>query len=241
MYYDKRIAALEQELRREEAKLQKIQDQAAEKKQRLRAVKSRLFTTTKSDKWHAMALTAEARRVGFNGEHAEALFHLHSLPLSDYVEAVTPFANATPEASIMCVEYDAVQANFTDWTKLGKHKHWDRTRREYEAEVESFKKWQADNPDKTSWRDKPATKNQYFLIWRTAEQLAIQQPLNLNCGEAHDWLSKHDANLRFRATQTAATDSQEKTAPLTSQPVSPPIRNETTQPQRSSGSENPNG
>ncbi|NMW32735.1 hypothetical protein HKD42_11745 [Altererythrobacter sp. RZ02] len=241
MYYDKATAALEQELRREEAKLQKIQDQAAEKKRKLRAVKSRLFATTKSDKWHAMALTAEARRIGFTGEHAEALFHLRNLSLSDYVEAVTPFANAKAEASILSVEYDAVRANYTDWTELGKHQHWDRARREYEAEVEGFKKWQAENPDKTSWRDKPATKNQYFLIWRTAEHLGIQQPLNLKCGEAHDWLDNHDANLRFRAALAAETDSQPVTAPPTNQPASKPVRDEAAQPKSSSSSENPDG
>ncbi len=241
MYYDKRTAALEQELRREEAKLQKIRDQAAEKKQKLRAVKSRLFATTKSDNWHAMALTAEARRIGFNGEHAEALFHLRSLSLSDYVEAVTPFANATPEASILCVEYDAVQANLADWTDLGKHKHWNRSRREYEAEAEGFKKWQADNPDETSWRDKPATRNQCFLIWRTAEHLGIQQPFNLKCGDAHDWLDKHDANLRFRTARMPGSDPQLDTAPLTGQHTGPSLCDQMSRPESSSGLENGNG
>jgi len=241
MYYDKATAALEQELRREEAKLQKIQDQAAEKKQKLRAVKSRLFATTKSDKWHAIALTAEARRIGFTGEHAEALFHLRSLSLSDYVEAVTPFANAKPEASILSVEYDAVQANFTEWTELGKHQHWDRARCEYEAEVEGFKIWQAENPDRTTWRDKPASKNQYFLIWRTAEHLDIQQPLNLKCGEAHDWLDKHDANLRFRAARTPGSDPQLDSAPLTRQHADPSVGDGMTRPESSSGLENSDG
>lgn len=241
MYYDKKTAALEQELRREEASLQKILDQAAEKKQKLRAVKGRLLATTKSDKWHAMALTAEARRIGFTGEHAEALFHLHSLKLGDYVEAITSYANEAPSASILSIEFAAVQANLARWTELGKRQHWDMARREYEAEVESFKKWQAENPDSTSWRDKPATKNQYFLIWRTAEQLCIQQPLHLKCGEAHDWLNKHDANLRFRATRPTGPKQQTNDAPIPDPNALPPTSDSVIRPQGSSDLENSNG
>lgn len=208
MYYDKKLAAAERDKRKEEAELQKLLEQVLEKKQKLRNVKGRLLATAKSDTWHAMTLTAEARRIGFTGEHGEALFYLRSLPLSEYVEAVNSYANEAPEASILSVEYNAVQANMAEWTVLGKHKHWERARKEYEAEVEGFQNWQAENPDKTNWRDKPATNSQYFLIWRTAEQLGIDQPINLKCGDAHDWLNKNDANLRFRSPRANKADQQ---------------------------------
>ena len=209
MIYNKDIAALERKECEAAAELQKQQEQMLETKRKLRAAKSRLLATTRSDKWHAMALSVEARRKGFTGEHAEALFYLRSLPVSKYLEAINLYISDPASDSVLDGEYAAVEANMLEWTELGKHKHWDRARREYEGEVEGFRKWQAANPDKTAWRDKPATTDQYFLIWRTAEHLEIEQPRNLKCGDAHDWLAKHDANLRFRLPGASSSVAKE--------------------------------
>ena len=209
MIYNKDIAALERKEREAAAELQKQQVQMLETKRKLRAAKSRLLATTRSDKWHAMALSAEARRKGFTGEQAAALFHLHSLPVSEYLETINLYVSDPALGSVLDVEYAAVEANISEWTELGKHKHWDRARREYEDQIEGFRKWQAENPDQTAWRDKPATTDQYFLIWRTAEHLEIEQPRNLKCGDAHDWLAKHDANLRFRQPRASSSVAKE--------------------------------
>lgn len=60
MIYDKNVAALEQKEREVASELQKQQEQILEAKCKLRAAKSRLLATTKSEKWHAMAISAEA-------------------------------------------------------------------------------------------------------------------------------------------------------------------------------------
>lgn len=199
MYYDKEVIRLEREQREASRELAELLERAAEAKRKVRAVQGRLTSTTKHENWHCRRLAAHLRDANFEGEHAEAIYYVRQLKSVEYLETLQPFIRENRDASILAIEHVAVMANLKAWTELGKHLHWDAERRAYEEDFASFQQWQAENPDETSWRDKPATRRQYFLIWRTATQLDLDQPTNIKRGEAHDWLAEHDANLRFRS------------------------------------------
>jgi hypothetical protein len=83
----------------------------------------------------------------------------------------------------------------------------EQARQAYEAECRKFEAWQEAHPDDVGWREKPATKAQWMLIRRTVDRLRLNElPKRITCGEAHDWLESHDANVRFRSAPPLERD-----------------------------------
>jgi hypothetical protein len=187
------------ELHKAEAETAKLEQRLAELRRKARSARSRLKSTTRHETWHARRLAAQDRQAGYDGEMAEARHYVRWLPMSAYVRALQPFAEANPNTSVVELEVMAVQANLDDWTTAGKGLLLDLARARYADECRTFEAWLKDHPGEKDWRDKPATRAQWMLIWRTVEALKLNdRPERLTRGQAHDWLQEHGANVRLR-------------------------------------------
>jgi hypothetical protein len=198
--YDRNEARRRRELEKALADKKKLEARFAELARKARTAKSRLLATTRHESWHRHALAWLDRDAGYDGEMASARVWLRSLPIHDYIAALAPYVEAMPNAPNIAIEVAAVRANLSDWTESGDALLLDRARREYAAELESFREWQRHNPDKKSWRNRPPTRTQLFLINRNATRLGIDAPFNLDRGDAHDWIEAHGGNRRLADT-----------------------------------------
>ncbi|WP_420606759.1 hypothetical protein [Novosphingopyxis sp.] len=171
----------------------------AEVQRQVREAQRKLSSKIRHSLWHNTILSYQLREVGFDGEDGEALYYLKQLDPLTYFEQIKAVIDPSQSLTIVELEYKAVKANHDEWTKSGKRIHFEQERAQYLADCESFRQWEAENPSERSWREKPATRRQYFLIMRTAEKLEVEKPVRLKCGEAHDWLAEHGANLRLQS------------------------------------------
>lgn len=197
MEYDRKEERRRRDLEKALAAKKKLEEKKAELDRKARAAKSRLLATTRHETWHRMRLAWLDREAGYDGEMASARVWLRNLPISDYLQALAPFAHAMPDATNIQIEVAAVRDNLADWTAKGDALLLERAKRDYSAEVAGFRQWQEAHPGKTNWRSKPATRNQLFLISRTAAAHGVEMPRRLNRGEAHDWLEVHGGNRRL--------------------------------------------
>lgn len=203
MDYDRNEGRRRRELEKALAAKKKLEARFAELTRKARTAKSRLLATTRHESWHRHALAWLDRDAGYDGEMASARVWLRSLPIHDYIAALAPHAEAMPDATNIHVEVAAVRAHHPEWTEKGDALLLDRARRDYADELEGFRVWQRDNPDKKDWRTRPPTSTQLFLISRNATRLGIDEPFNLDRGGAHDWIEAHGGNLRL--TEDGAT------------------------------------
>ncbi|GLV20992.1 hypothetical protein TomMM35A_08520 [Sphingobium sp. TomMM35A] len=187
-------------LRKRQEATARLQAKLDQSRRQERNARSQLLNTTRHPTWHAHRLAYQDRQAGFDGEMSEARYYLRALPLSRYTEAITPFAEINPDAGVVLLEVAAVRANLEEWTARGKAQLYQQAQTAYVEECRSFAHWQQANPDEKDWRNQPATRAQWMLIRRTADRLNIaDMPLRLKRGEAHAWLERHGANLRFRS------------------------------------------
>lgn len=205
MDYDRTEARRRRELEKALVAKKKFDEKAAELNRKARKAKSRLLATTRHESWHRHALAWLDRDAGYDGEMASARVWLRGLPFDDYLAALAPYAEAMPNAANVRIEVAAVRANLVEWTEKGDALLLDRARAEYALEVEGFRKWQRENPDKKEWRALPPTRTQLFLVSRNAARLGIDEPSNLDRGGAHDWIEERGGNLRLAVTDTAPT------------------------------------
>ncbi len=219
MLYDKDQIRLEKIAAERAAKQEKIKAQLAEINREKRAAESRLKAVSKHENWHSRILALPMREVDLTGEDGPAFYYLKQLSAKEYFGSISAVA-ADEEKRMLSPNWNMQpwrRNHGQNWTRRGEAIHFEKQKQKYQDECLSFAQWQAENPDKTGWRDKPATRLQYFLMWRTAQRLNIQTPVNIKRGEAYDWLSERDANLRFndeaRAT-AAVSDSVKAGAPL---------------------------
>ncbi len=216
MLYDKDQIRLEKIAAERAAEQEKIKAQLAEINRKKRAAESQLKAVSKHENWHSRILALPMREVDLTGEDGPAFYYLKQLSAKEYFGSISAVAADEENRTIAVLEYAAVKANHAEWTRRGEAIHYEKQKQKYQEECLSFAQWQAENPDKTGWRDKPATRLQYFLMWRTAQRLNIQTPVNIKRGEAYDWLIERDANLRFNvgvAKPTAIDDATATSAP----------------------------
>lgn len=197
MEYDREEARRRREYEKALANKKKLEDRLAELNRKARSAKSRLLASTNSEKWHRFSLAWLDRDAGYSGEMASARVWLRSQQILAYVELLTPFAQATPNASNIAIEVAAVLANLDDWTTKGDALLLEKAKRDYVTDAASFAAWEREHPDDDGWRKKPSTKAQGFLIGRTVAALGIDQPVRMNRGEAHDWIAAHGGNRRL--------------------------------------------
>ena len=207
MDYDREEMRRRREYEEALAAQKKLEEKLASLKRAARTAKGRLLSsTTKSETWHRMSLGWLDREAGYNGEMASARVYLRGLPFQDYVQALAPFAEGMPGASNLAIEVAAVAANLSDWTVKGDTFLLERARRDYASENASFAAWQREHPEHETWRKKPPTRGQGFLITRITAAQDVEPPVRMNRGEAHDWIARHGGNPRLAAeTSTSAT------------------------------------
>lgn len=176
MDYDRNEARRRRELEKALADKKKLEAKFADLARKARTAKSRLLATTRHESWHRHALAWLDRDAGYDGEMASARVWLRSLPIHDYITALTPFVEAMSAAPNIAIEVAAVRANLSNWTEKGDALLLDRARRDYAIELDSFLAWQRDNLDKKSWRTRPPTRTQLFLVSRdmTADPAAAR-------------------------------------------------------------------
>ncbi|NIJ15066.1 hypothetical protein [Sphingobium vermicomposti] len=185
----------------------KADARAAQARQKVRAAKARLNATTRSEQWHRMSLGWLDREAGYTGEMASARVYLRTLPIREYVELLSPYADKMPDSTTnIQMEATAVRDNLDVWTKKGDALLLERAKADYAVECASFDEWERDNPDKGGWRGQKSTRAQWLLMLRTADALAVAPPKSANRGEAHDWLRAHGGNLRLAAANRGTTD-----------------------------------
>lgn len=198
MYYDPDLEKLKLAEREAEKEAAEARAKLASAMKAARAASDKVAKAQDSRSASAYALYAQHEDAGYNGTHASPLFYLRSLDLDRYAATLRPFANAKPGRALIEVEHEAVTANFEEWTRKGQKIYHEKEVRAYEMDCESFERWQAENSDHKGWRDLPATRRQYFLMWRTGMVRDIDYPKMTKRGEAHDWLKENGANIRLR-------------------------------------------
>lgn len=210
MIYDRDEERRRSALRKAQAETARLQAKLAGLRRNERSARSRLLSGTRHETWHAHRLAYQDRQAGYSGEMAEARYYLRALPADQYVQAILPYADQLSDGGVVDIEVLAVRANMEDWTQKGQALLHERARERYEEECRLFATWTADNPGKKSWRDRPATRAQWMLIRRTVDALDLASvPSRISCGEAHDWLQEHGANVRFRAVDNEGDHPRE--------------------------------
>ena len=200
MYFDSDLEKLRRAQREAEREAAAARKKLAAARKAARAASGKAAKVTSSRSSSAHAIYTQHEEVGYTAEHAGALYYVRSLGLDEYVSALRPFAETKRGTTMLAIEYDAVIANFEKWTRRGETLHHENEVRAYEKDCEAFDRWQAENPDEKGWRELPATRRQYFLMWRTAMAQDIEYPRMTKRGVAHDWLTENGANLRLRQT-----------------------------------------
>ncbi len=181
-----------------EKEAEEAREKLAELRKAARAASDRAAKLTESRGASAYAIYAPYEEAGFSREHAPALFYLRSLDLERFNAALRPFAEAKPGQRLIVSEYDAITANLEEWNRRGEKLYYEKEVRAYDRDCEGFARWQMEHPDEKDWRELPATRRQYFLMWRTAIAKDIDYPRRVKRGVAHDWLVEHGANLRLK-------------------------------------------
>ena len=196
--FDKDEVSRRRKLADAKAREAKLREELAAIQKAKRSARSGIDQITRHENWHARTLAAADRRAGYTGEMASARLYLRSLPVDKYSAILAQYAMGSSDADNLSVEVAAVRANFDQWHRKGEAIILDRERRAYAAECARWADREASQPTQ-SWRAKPMTRGQYFLIARTAEFLNVAEPTGkITRGAAHDWLKTHDANLRLR-------------------------------------------
>lgn len=197
MDYDREEMRRRREYDKAMAAQNRMLEKVAELKRAARSAKSRLLATTRSEQWHRMALGWLDREAGYTGEMASARVWLRNQPLRTYVELMLQAANGMSSATNLEIEVAAVNANLAEWSAKGDALLLERAKRDYAADGASFEAWQREHPDHETWRRKPPTRAQGFLIARMTAALDIEPPVRPNRGEAHDWIAAHGGNPRL--------------------------------------------
>lgn len=207
MDYDRDEMRRRREYDRARAAHDKMLEKLAELKRAARSAKSRLLATTRSEQWHRMTLGWLDREAGYTGEMASARVWLRSQPLRTYVDLMLQAANGMGSATNIEIEVAAVNAHLSEWAAKGDALLLERAKRDYAADAASFAAWQREHPDHETWRRKPPTRAQGFLIARMTVVLGIEPPLRPNRGEAHEWIAAHGGNHRLGGEDTAPPPS----------------------------------
>lgn len=210
MMYNSNVEKLARAARDAEKEADELQERMQAARKAARAAARSVAKATGSKSFNAHALYAHQEAVGYSAEHANALYYLRTLPLDAYLAELRPFADAKPRNSLIAIEHEAVSTKLKEWDELGAVLYLDQEWRAYAKDCDAFRQWQAENPDKVGWREKPATRRQYFLMWRTAMACDIEYPKSIKRGAAHDWLNEHGANRRLKAAQPSSSNSEQE-------------------------------
>ncbi|NCP14626.1 MAG: hypothetical protein GW858_10760 [Sphingomonadales bacterium] len=203
MLYDLNYLRAVKAAQAEEQKVQRLKDQLAKAEAEKREAEKRTKAIATSDTAVGMALSAPFRTAGLTADTADALNYVLSLPLKQFGELIEAAVAVEPETSVISFICNSIEKQPDELNEKGRRLALAREWFAYKKDCESFVAWQKANPDKLSWRTKPASNAQYFLMWRTAQYLGIEQPFNCKSGEAHDWLMEHGANLRLKSVAEA--------------------------------------
>lgn len=188
--------------------LKTAERQAQQQRLRLAEAKKQLMLAQQQAKTKARHPDAAKYRLGADDVHhgfvyedAEARAWLRDIPLVHYVTLLESMG-AREDEPVAKVELAAVRSHYDTFTRLGQQLMLAREIERYEERHRSFLAWVAENPSRQTWRAHTPKLRQLYLIERTAAALEIDHPVGLNCGEAHDWLAKHGANVRLRLAQS---------------------------------------
>ena len=198
MFFNPDAEKAKRALHQAEKEAEEAREKWAELRRVARAASGKAAKLTDGRSASAHAIYTPYEEAGFSREHAPALYYLRSLDLERFNAALRPFAEAKPGERLIVIEYDAATANLEEWNHRGEKLYYQNEVRAYERDCEAFARWQSEHPDEKDWRELPATRRQYFLMWRTAIAKDIDYPKRVKRGVAHDWLVEHGANLRLK-------------------------------------------
>lgn len=181
--------------RQAERKLKEAQQKVAE----LIAATKRQSHAEPHRNHHMITLGAEYHRGGLRACHAPALLALRSLPLPLYAEALVRLFDADESRTVAELEAMYVLEHHEQLVGEGRRIVLQREIAAYEADCQRWQERQQGVPDSRQWREGRVSMRQAWLVERTCQALAIDaRPKHANCGEAHDWLAAHGANLRLK-------------------------------------------
>lgn len=198
MFFNPDAEKAKRALHQAEKEAEEAREKLAELRRVARAASGKAAKLTDGRSASAHAIYTPYEEAGFSREHAPALYYLRSLDLERFNAALRPFAEAKPGERLIVLEYDAATANLEEWNRRGEKLYYEKEVRAYERDCQAFARWQTEHPDEKDWRELPATRRQYFLMWRTAIAKDIDYPRRVKRGVAHDWLVEHGANLRLK-------------------------------------------
>lgn len=212
MNYDKdarALASFEKELAKLAAKEQKLREARKALARHLNASKS------KHEKWHRYKLSYYDSVAGFTGELADARDELRRMPVAKYIQLLQAGCPADVNSvPLIEAELAAVMHHRDPLTAAAKKRYFER---DYEVYHEALASWQAAeraDPNKSAWRDKPATREQWQIIDRIVAMNGLDSPGKLKRGEAHDWIAANGGNPRYGQAAPAGPDQPRPSSAL---------------------------
>lgn len=132
---------------------------------------------------------------GLGPQDGDALKALLSGTLTD----LTNYAEGLPRAhsmSLLELVVSIISRHEVILTALAAELQWKQRKAAYERDCSA---WKAAEPNcAPTWRDKPMTRGQRFLVADTAALLGIEIPEDMDRGAAADWLDANTANVVLR-------------------------------------------
>jgi hypothetical protein len=145
---------------------------------------------------HAYHLGADAHYCGLASGDALAMMGLLSTGPANVGRLLVEAAKAIPNIYVGRLWPRLIDANRDEYEARGRHVAWQRRWAAYKVDHDS---WVASLADATDdWRARAMTSGQRHLVRDTAVLLDIDIPQGMTRGAAHDWLTRHGANIVYR-------------------------------------------
>jgi hypothetical protein len=142
---------------------------------------------------HVFSLGGPLYADGFRRGDADALMGLLSLPAAAAIASLAPHSCRATFAEAL----HALFANHAFFSDRGRSVSVTRRWEAYRRELESWRRVDAETRCNGAWRSKEMSETQRHLVRVTAVHLEILIPIEMNRGQAADWLERHGANLNY--------------------------------------------
>lgn len=143
---------------------------------------------------HLFTLGGSLYADGFRRSDADAFMGLLSLPAREAIALLQTRASAGTLAQALHALFGACGPSLVD---RGRSVSLGRRWAAYHLELEGWRRVDGETRVSGSWRDKGMSENQRHLVRVTAVLLDLLIPVEMNRGEAADWLERHGANLNY--------------------------------------------
>lgn len=143
---------------------------------------------------HKFTVGGALYAFGFRRQDADALTGILSMSVSEVIALFTARADSATFAHALQAVFALRGPSLKD---RGRAVALGRRWVAYREELASWREVESDIRARGSWREKSMSEGQRHLVRVTAVLLDLPIPVEMNRGEAADWLDRHGANLSY--------------------------------------------